>query len=118
MENKTGLQALIPDGVPLSVHQDSPGWYEFFADSVIGQVFTTTVRGKENAKIFIRGYLAGYCAPRGRALPWQEIPAPAKPSGLEARLTAERASEMSPPRARRKWVPPADHPWRQVARRG
>ncbi len=54
---------------------------------------------------------------RGRALPWQEIPAPARPSGPEAQPGVERASAPSLPRAKRKWVPPADHPWRQAARR-
>ncbi len=54
---------------------------------------------------------------RGRALRWQEIPAPARPSGLEAQPMVERVTEPSPPRARRKWVPPADHPWRQAIRR-
>ena len=52
---------------------------------------------------------------RGSALPWQEIPAPAKPRVSEAKPTVERAPE---PKAKRKWVPPADHPWRQAARRG
>ena len=55
---------------------------------------------------------------RGRALPWQEIPAPAKPSVPEVKPAVERATAPSPPRAKRKWVPPADHPWRQAARRG
>ncbi len=54
---------------------------------------------------------------RGRALRWQEVPAPARPNGLEAKPRVERATEPSPPRARRKWVPPANHPWRQAARR-
>ncbi len=52
---------------------------------------------------------------RGRALRWQEIPAPARPSGLEAKPGVEGVTEPSPPRARGKWVPPADHPWRQAA---
>jgi transposase len=53
---------------------------------------------------------------RGRALPWQEIPAPARPTASEAKPAAERAT--SEPRAKRKWVPPAHHPWREAARRG
>jgi hypothetical protein len=55
---------------------------------------------------------------RGCALPWQEIPAPAKPSVPEAKAAVERATEPSPPRAKRKWVPPTNHPWREAARRG
>lgn len=51
---------------------------------------------------------------RGRALRWQEIPAPARPSAPEA---AERATQPSPPRRKPKWVPPAEHPWRQAVRR-
>jgi transposase len=54
---------------------------------------------------------------RGRAVPWREIPAPAKPSGSEAKPATRRASEPTPPSAKRKWVPPANHPWRQAARR-
>lgn len=45
----------------------------------------------------------------GRALRWQEIPAPTKP-----RLAEQPSRE---PRARQKWVPPAHHPWREAARR-
>ncbi len=55
---------------------------------------------------------------RGRALRWQEIPAPAKPSVVEAKRTVGRATEPKPPAAKRKWVPPANHPWREAARRG
>ncbi len=51
---------------------------------------------------------------RGRALRWQEIPAPAKPIFQQA---AERSTRPSPPRAQPKWVPPAEHPWRQAVRR-
>jgi transposase len=54
---------------------------------------------------------------RGRALRWQEIPAPSKPSALEARPTGER-KRVPTAIAKRKWVPPADHPWREAARRG
>ena len=50
---------------------------------------------------------------RGRALPWQEIPAPARAS-VEA---AERVTKPSSPRPTQKWVPPAEHPWRQAVRR-
>ncbi len=56
---------------------------------------------------------------RGRAVPWREIPAPARPSVPEARPAIEPGTALSPA-ARRggKWVPPPDHPWRQAARRG
>jgi hypothetical protein len=54
---------------------------------------------------------------RGRAVPWREIPAPARPSVPEARLVVKRAPLPTPPLAQRKGVPPADHPWRQAARR-
>jgi hypothetical protein len=50
---------------------------------------------------------------RGRALGWEEIPAPVKPqpaaqSGSTCRIAAI---------VKRKWIPPADHPWREAARR-
>lgn len=47
---------------------------------------------------------------RGRALRWREIPAPAEPKAPPARPSAcpRRASGVQ-----RKWVPPADHPWRK-----
>jgi transposase len=51
---------------------------------------------------------------RGRALPWREISAPARPSVSEVKPALERAPER---RAKRKWVPPAEHPWRQAIRR-
>jgi transposase len=47
---------------------------------------------------------------RGRALSWREIPAPAV-------VAAERNQPVSVAAVRRKWVPPADHPWREAARR-
>ena len=55
---------------------------------------------------------------QGRALRWQEIPAPAKPSVRAVEPALERTTTASLPRAKRKWVPPADHPWREAARRG
>ncbi len=55
---------------------------------------------------------------RGRAVAWREIQAPARPSVPEARAAIERARVPTPPMGKRKWVPPADHPWRQAARRG
>ena len=54
---------------------------------------------------------------RGRALPWQEISAPARPRVLEAKPPVEGVSAPHLPRAQRKWVPAVDHPWRQAARR-
>ncbi len=47
---------------------------------------------------------------RGQALAWREIPAPAGPCVQERGIAA-------PSVAKRKWVPPSDHPWRQAARR-
>jgi transposase len=52
---------------------------------------------------------------RGRALRWQEIAAPARPSAAES---AERVSKGNLPKTKPKWVPAAGHPWRQAARRG
>jgi hypothetical protein len=49
---------------------------------------------------------------RGRAARWREIAAPTRPP------VAERTRVPTPLRAKRKWVPPADHPWRQAARFG
>jgi transposase len=49
---------------------------------------------------------------RGRAVRWGEIAAPVKPPGSETKPASVRATI-----AQRKWVPPADHPWRQAARR-
>ncbi len=56
---------------------------------------------------------------RGHALPWREIQPPASPSAQdpspleESGVTpATRATHTG----KRKWVPPADHPWRQAAR--
>ena len=43
---------------------------------------------------------------RGQALRWEGIPAPCQP-----RVESERKRGALPV-VRRKWVPPADHPWR------
>jgi hypothetical protein len=51
---------------------------------------------------------------RGRALRWQEIAAPLRPTVPEAKPVVERAT---PSCAKRKWVPPANHPWREAVRR-
>lgn len=52
---------------------------------------------------------------RGRALPWQEIPVPARPKGQETKSAVKRAAKPSLPRA--KWVPSANPPLLQAARR-
>jgi transposase len=61
------------------------------------------------------GRLAIEC--RGRALRWQEIAAPTRPSAVPAgpRSEPKRVPVWT---AKRKWVPPANHPWREAARRG
>jgi transposase len=55
---------------------------------------------------------------RGQVLPWREIPAPAPPGVAEARPLRGRPRVPTPPLAPRKWVPPADHPWRRSLLRG
>jgi transposase len=50
---------------------------------------------------------------RGEALRWQEIPAPARPSILSAPRERVLAESI-----KKKWTPPANHPWREAARRG
>jgi transposase len=50
---------------------------------------------------------------RGRELEWREIPAPAKPCELP--VPPEQKLKGATPK--RKWVPPADHPWRKAIRR-
>jgi transposase len=47
---------------------------------------------------------------RGRELEWREIPAPAKP----CERSVEPAQKLTGPTPKRKWVPPADHPWRKL----
>jgi transposase len=49
---------------------------------------------------------------RGQALRWEEIPAPRTPQSAEE---SERQGSRLPV-VRRRWVPPADHPWRKAAR--
>ena len=46
---------------------------------------------------------------RGGAVRWREIAAPLRPAVQENRATP------TPKAGKRKWVPPADHPWRQAA---
>jgi transposase len=50
---------------------------------------------------------------RGEALRWQEIPAPARPSILSAPRERVLAESI-----KKQWTPPANHPWREAARRG
>ncbi len=52
---------------------------------------------------------------RGRAVRWREIAPPVRPSVPAARPRSESGTGAI---TKRKWVPPADHPWRQGARRG
>ena len=49
---------------------------------------------------------------RGQTLRWEEIPAPRKPQSAG---DSERPGSRLP-LVRRKWVPPANHPWREAAR--
>ncbi len=53
---------------------------------------------------------------RGRELRWEEISAPARPSAPPPTAGSENAVRQAAPAPKRKWVPPADHPWRQAAR--
>jgi hypothetical protein len=49
---------------------------------------------------------------RGRALGWKQIATPLKPPPRAEAVSARVAVAI----AKRKWVPPADHPWREAAR--
>jgi Helix-turn-helix domain len=51
---------------------------------------------------------------RGRALPCREIPAPARPKEYAVKPDGNHSRE---PQAKRRWTPPANHPWREAARR-
>jgi transposase len=51
---------------------------------------------------------------RGRALPCREIPAPAPPTERQAEPAKERPRKQQ---VKRKWTPPANHPWREAVRR-
>ena len=53
---------------------------------------------------------------RGRALRWKEISAPGRPSVLAVSATNKRR-RVPTAFGKRKWVPPAHHPWREAARR-
>jgi hypothetical protein len=55
---------------------------------------------------------------RGSVLRWKEIPAPVPPRALKIEASAQQTGQIKPPTTRKNWVPPANHPWRQAARRG
>jgi hypothetical protein len=52
---------------------------------------------------------------RGRSLGVQEIPAPTRPSVAEAKPVRSPGVPMA--YGKRKWTPPANHPWKQAAGR-
>ncbi|HVH61434.1 MAG TPA: hypothetical protein VM709_13930, partial [Candidatus Sulfotelmatobacter sp.] len=54
---------------------------------------------------------------RGRELDWREIPAPAKPCVPAVQAAREGVKKLRLATTKRTWVPAADHPWRQAARR-
>jgi helix-turn-helix protein len=54
---------------------------------------------------------------RGRAVPWREIPAPARPTVSPPRARKEAAGVPTRTISKEKWRPPADHPWRKAIRR-
>jgi transposase len=56
---------------------------------------------------------------RGHVLPWQEIQTLARLRAWEATPLGDNRvtpGPLAPQIGKRKWVPPADHPWRQAAR--
>jgi len=53
---------------------------------------------------------------RGRELSWKEIAAPMRPAAAAlpgGKLRATHPERTEPPVVARKWVPPADHPWKR-----
>ena len=52
---------------------------------------------------------------RGRALRWQEIPPPLRPTSEKARAPRHAGAAPLPRLAKWKWTPSADHPWRWAA---
>ena len=50
---------------------------------------------------------------RGHGVQWREIAAPAQARASQPQPVTERAA----PQRKHNWVPPADHPWREAARR-
>jgi len=55
---------------------------------------------------------------RGRAVPWREIAAPVRATVPEVKPAVDATKAPMLGIAKRKWVPPPDHPWRQAARSG
>jgi transposase len=55
---------------------------------------------------------------RGNAVPWREIAAPLRAGDPKAKPAGPRIPRAVVAMAKRKWVPPPDHPWRQAARCG
>jgi hypothetical protein len=53
---------------------------------------------------------------RGRAVPWRELAAGDLAKRSVAERTSPPASLPAAPAPKRKWTPPADHPWREAAR--
>ncbi len=55
---------------------------------------------------------------RGQAQSWQEIQPPPRPRIQGTTPPGHSGVTPAPQIGKRKWVPPADHPWRQAAHRG
>jgi transposase len=55
---------------------------------------------------------------RGRPVPWREIAAPVRATVPEAKPAVDATKAPMRGIAKRKWVPPPDHPWRQAAPSG
>jgi hypothetical protein len=54
---------------------------------------------------------------RGRAVPWRQIATPAQAKASPPKPLTERTAAPAALGVKRKWVPAADHPWREAARR-
>ena len=50
---------------------------------------------------------------RGHTVPWREIPAREGPRSAEVKRIRERSPVPTAQIVKRRWVPPADHPWRR-----
>jgi hypothetical protein len=55
---------------------------------------------------------------RGHTVPWREIPAREGPRSAEVKRIRERSPVPTAQIVKRRWVPPADHPWRRSILRG
>ena len=53
---------------------------------------------------------------RGRAVPWREIAGPAQAKASEPTKTTKRPERPMGVAPKPKWVPAADHPWREAGR--